>query len=376
MTNLYDILGVNDNASQDDIRKAYRKLSLKYHPDRNKSPNAESIFQELNATYEILGDKAKRNEYDRTQNRNTTRLREKQLSKSGTYGHLFDGVTPGFLQSISQSQSQSPSQSPSNFSNNCNENIDNMIHQINNEAAKVMNNILQNLQTNNKHNTHNFFTKFNGSMGNDHNDHNEYNVFGLPNQPIPQVNIQAQHNAQHNAQHKPIENIKINYDITLEQVFNGSTINITYIRNIVINNVKSQETIHKSVNIEPGIDTANPIILEGEGNQYENNVGNVEIILKELPHTVYKRNNLHLLMDKTISLKDSLTGFSFTFKHINDKQYTLQNKDQIIFPNTHREIPHLGLTNKNSTGSLFVVFNVEFPLTLDDNQKEQLKTIL
>ena len=84
MTNLYDILGVNDNASQDDIRKAYRKLSLKYHPDRNKSPNAESIFQELNATYEILGDKAKRNEYDRTQNRNTTRLREKQLSKSGT----------------------------------------------------------------------------------------------------------------------------------------------------------------------------------------------------------------------------------------------------------------------------------------------------
>ena len=130
------------------------------------------------------------------------------------------------------------------------------------------------------------------------------------------------------------------------------------------------------MNIEPGIDTANPIILEGEGNQYENNVGNVEIILKELPHTVYKRNNLHLLMDKTISLKDSLTGFSFTFKHINDKQYTLQNKDQIIFPNTHREIPHLGLTNKNSTGSLFVVFNVEFPLTLDDNQKEQLKTIL
>ena len=60
--NYYDILGVNKNASQDDIKKAYRNLSKKYHPDRNGGD--DSKFKEINEAYDTLGDEEKRKVYD------------------------------------------------------------------------------------------------------------------------------------------------------------------------------------------------------------------------------------------------------------------------------------------------------------------------
>lgn len=61
---LYKILGVEKNASQRDIQKAFHKLSLKYHPDKNKSKNAQAKFSEINNAYEILSDEEKRKNYD------------------------------------------------------------------------------------------------------------------------------------------------------------------------------------------------------------------------------------------------------------------------------------------------------------------------
>ncbi len=62
---LYETLGVSEKASADEIKKAYRRLARKYHPDINKDPGAEDKFKEINAAYEILSDEKKRAQYDR-----------------------------------------------------------------------------------------------------------------------------------------------------------------------------------------------------------------------------------------------------------------------------------------------------------------------
>ena len=62
----YDVLGVDRNASQDDIKKAFRKLARKYHPDMNRDdPSAEEKFKDINEAYEVLSDPDKRSQYDR-----------------------------------------------------------------------------------------------------------------------------------------------------------------------------------------------------------------------------------------------------------------------------------------------------------------------
>ncbi len=61
---LYETLGIKENASAEEIKKAYRRLARKYHPDINKSPDAEEKFKEINAAYEILSNKEKRKQYD------------------------------------------------------------------------------------------------------------------------------------------------------------------------------------------------------------------------------------------------------------------------------------------------------------------------
>lgn len=69
MKNFYDILGVKENATQDEIKKVFRGLAMQYHPDRNpNNPEAEAKFKEVNEAYETLGDENKRKHYDNMRN--------------------------------------------------------------------------------------------------------------------------------------------------------------------------------------------------------------------------------------------------------------------------------------------------------------------
>ena len=60
----YEILGIEKGATQEEVKKAYRKLSMKWHPDRNKNVGAEDKFKEIGSAYSVLSDPVKRREYD------------------------------------------------------------------------------------------------------------------------------------------------------------------------------------------------------------------------------------------------------------------------------------------------------------------------
>lgn len=80
----YDILGVTKSATKEEIKSAYRKSALKYHPDRNKEANAEEKFKEINEAYEVLSNSQKKSAYDQ-------------------YGHAaFDPSSGGFNRAYTQ----------------------------------------------------------------------------------------------------------------------------------------------------------------------------------------------------------------------------------------------------------------------------------
>jgi len=86
----YDVLGVPRTASDEDIKKAYRKLAFQYHPDRNHQTGAEDKFKEINEAYEVLSDPQKRSTYD-------------QFGHAGTgdvFGRGFEGFGMGGLGDI------------------------------------------------------------------------------------------------------------------------------------------------------------------------------------------------------------------------------------------------------------------------------------
>lgn len=79
----YEVLGVSRNNSEEDIRKAFRKKALEYHPDRNKSPDAEKTFKEINEAYQVLSDPNKRAQYNQ--------FGHAGVKSNGGFDRPFDG---------------------------------------------------------------------------------------------------------------------------------------------------------------------------------------------------------------------------------------------------------------------------------------------
>src|SRR6476660_9365959 len=93
----YDVLTVNRNATKEEIKNTYRKLALQYHPDRNKSPEAEEKFKEISEAYAVLSDDEKRQQYN-THGREGVyqKYGQEDIFRGADFSDVFRGFGFGF----------------------------------------------------------------------------------------------------------------------------------------------------------------------------------------------------------------------------------------------------------------------------------------
>ena len=303
--NYYKILGVEEEATKEEIKKAYRSLSFKYHPDKNPGNlDATGQFQKINEAYETLGDEQKREEYDVSRKNPFMRMNSSNgmdIPVDDIFNMFFNGMAAGPF----------------------------------------------------------------GGMG------------GFP----PGVKLHVFNGGNpmgfHQAMQKPPPIVK-NVVICLEQVLNGATIPLEIERWILENGMKVFETETVYVNIPQGIDEGEMIILREKGNVINENVkGDLKIFVKITNDTLFKRSGLDLILEKNITLKEALCGFSFEIKYINGKSYTLNNnKGNIIPPEYKKNYPKMGLKRGEHSGNMVIHFHVVFPDKLTDEQITKLHEFL
>ena len=166
--------------------------------------------------------------------------------------------------------------------------------------------------------------------------------------------------------------------LTLDQVYTGCTVPVEITRSVTENRKKRTENETCYVDVPPGIDHNEMILLEQKGNvgpDYE--VGDVKIVIQVENKTKLVRQGLDLVYTHTLTLKDALCGFSFDLMFLQGKQLKITNQaGNIVSPTLKKTIPGMGMKRDKKEGSLIIAFSIEFPSALNEEQIESLKITL
>ncbi|KAJ7544741.1 hypothetical protein O6H91_09G091200 [Diphasiastrum complanatum] len=175
----------------------------------------------------------------------------------------------------------------------------------------------------------------------------------------------------------PVEN---KLQCSLEELYNGSTRKLKIYRDIVDRrgNVKTLEEF-LSIEVKPGWKKGTKIIFPEKGNEQPNVVAaDLVFILDERPHEVFKREGNDLVMEKTISLVEALTGYTLVINTLDARVLRIPITE-VIYPAYEKVILKEGMPiakEKGKKGNLRVKFNIKFPAKLSAEQKTSLKYVL
>jgi DnaJ family protein B protein 4 len=330
----YEVLNVSREASTDEIKRAYRSLSLKWHPDRNPSPEAMSKFQEISAAYEILSDEGKRREYNFELDGGGGGGQEVDISDIinmmfGQGGGPFGPNGPMGVRFGPGVGPFGPGVGP--------------------------------------------FGPGGGPGPGIHIFHSQ----GFPGQGFPGQDGPFGHPLFRQMQKPPP--IMKQIDVTFEQAYSGSTICVEIQKWVVQNDMKINEIEQVYVSIPAGIDQNELIIMRDCGNTVSPDLkGDIKFIVKIGESNTFERRGMDLVHKRSITLKEALTGFSFELLHASGKTLCLNNLKNrtIVSPNYKKTIPNLGMTRDGNVGNLIIEFDVVFPDQLTEDQTIQLMAIL
>jgi DnaJ family protein A protein 2 len=358
MSDFYDLLGVSREASKEDISKAYRRMALKYHPDRNLDDpeKAAEMFKKVGRAYEVLSDEDKKSIYDR--------FGEEGLNNGdGAGGGMPQGFSPfdlfggmfggpgGPFRPFGPGGPGGPGGPKGDDLGNVSINIKCSLKETY-TGHKKYENIERLVFCNGCDNT-GFKDKKNHICGNC----SGKGIQILVHQIGPGM---VQHSTRTCISCKGTGNDS-NHPTCIK--CNGK-------KRIV-------EMIRVDFEIKKGMKSGMNFVIRGKGHQISKDSYSDLIITLEVQNdSIYTRRGNHLYRKLDISLRKALLGFEMILEHLDGKKIVIKSCE-IIKPNSTRVIPKLGfLSNEGLYGDYYIEFNVVFPERFSSKQLKALDLVL
>ena len=348
-TKYYEILGVSKNASQDELKKAYRKAAIKNHPDKGGDPEK---FKELAQAYEVLSDTEKREIYDQY---GEDALKEGMGGGGASHNpfDIFESFFGGGFGGGGSSRGRRQKQG------------EDVVHTLKVSLEDLYNGTSKKLSL-----SRNILCpKCKGKGSKSGVPGRCYGCQGTgmkisTRQIGPGMIQQMQH-------------------VCPECRGSGEVINEKDRCPQCKGNKVSQEKKVLEVNIEKGMQHGQKIVFRGEADEAPDTItGDIVFVLQLKEHPKFKRKFDDLYVEHTLSLTEALCGFQFALTHLDGRQLLIKsNPGEVIKPGQYKAINDEGMPHHQRPfmkGRLYIEFSVDFPDTgvLSPDQCRTLETIL
>ncbi|OAY26242.1 dnaJ homolog subfamily B member 13 [Manihot esculenta] len=334
----YKILQVDKNAKDDDLKKAYRKLAMKWHPDKNPNnkKEAEAKFKQISEAYEVLSDPQKRAIYD-------------QYGEEGLKGQMPppDAGGPGGATFFSTGDG------PTTFRFNP-RNADDIFAEF-----------------------FGFSSPFGGMGGGSGMRGGSRSFGGMYSDDIFSSFGEGRPMSSAPRKASAIEN---KLPCTLEELYKGTTKKMKISREIADASGKTlpvEEIL--TIDIKPGWKKGTKITFPEKGNEQPNVIpADLVFIIDEKPHSIFTREGNDLITIKKISLAEALTGYTVHLTTLDGRSLTIPINN-VIHPDYEEVVPKEGMPipkDPSKRGNLRIKFNIKFPTRLTAEQKSGIKKLL
>ncbi|CAO1362208.1 unnamed protein product, partial [Diamesa tonsa] len=352
----YKTLGIIKGATDEDIKKAYRKLALKFHPDKNKAAGAEEKFKEVAEAYEVLSDKKKRDVYDR-------------YGSDGLKGSKSNGTSH-------------------NNNNNNNNHNNTFSYEFHGDPRATFEQFFG---------SSNPFSSFFDHSDNIFDHNNLFNSmggidddffgspFGLGRTPHGLGGAFRSHsfNVHTPLKKEKIQDPPVEHDlyVTLEEINTGCVKKMKISRRIMItDDTSKKEDKYVSISVKPGWKSGTKVTFQKEGDQAKGKIpADIVFIIRDKPHSLFRREGSDLRYTARLTLKQALCGVIFEVPTMTGEKLRISTKHEIIKPNTVKRIQGYGLPLPREItrkGDLLVAFDIKFPSVLTPTEKELLADML
>jgi len=333
----YRVLGITKGASDDEIKKSYRKLAMKYHPDKNNSPGAEEKFKEIGEAYDVLSDPKKKQIYD-------------QYGEDGLKGAPSGGGVPNFGEGPGYTYSYhgDPRATFTQFFGSSNP-------------------------------FESFFSGGPGGMGGNMGGPQEMDIdieqmfggFGGPMGGHKQKKTQK-------VQDPTVEKEVF---VNIEEIATGCEKKMKISRKVYRDDGSlSVEDKVLKINIKPGWKSGTKVTFSQEGDRLPGKIpADIAFIIKDKPHPIFTREGSDIKYIYKIPLREALCGTIVQVPTLEGKKVGINCTGEVIKPTTTKRLQGFGLPypkEPTKKGDIIVGFDVLFPDAISQSSKDVLYDVL